>query len=312
MYTSSTIIPSEGNYTTGHDFGKVNGMVNPYLSRFFQRYLLHKAFSVFKWELPAHWSREYFLYTLYCRGFLAIVRTNAFGVIPQGCGLQGFDVFYRPTNAVITNPLLRGITTPRINEQCVLLKLQPDYCGITDLVTYYGDMMALCAQTSGVNLVNSQLSYVFTAENKAASESFKKMYSKIANGEPFVVQDSKLARSDGTPAWQLFQQNVGQNYIAGQLYDDLRKLEQRFDTAIGIPNANTEKRERLITDEVNANNIETRTLSEMWLEELEDGIGKAKDMFNIEISVRFRNNPEGGEPNEGERTVERTNSSTKR
>lgn len=304
MYTSSAIIPAMGNYTTGHGFGKVNTMVNPDMSRFFQRYLLHKAFSVFKWKLPEHWSKDYFLYTLYCRGFLAVVRTDAFGVIPQGCGLQGFDVFYRPTNAVITNPLLRGIVTPRIDKQCTIVKLQPDYCGIMDLVTYYGDMMALCAQTAGVNLVNSQLSYVFTAENKAAAESFRKLYSKIANGEAFVIQDSKLVRADGSPAWELFQQNVGQNYIAGQLYDDLRKLEQRFDTAVGIPNANTEKRERLITDEVNANNVETKSLAEMWLEELKECVDKTNKMFNTEFAVEWRNEPrKEGEPNDGKRNV---------
>lgn len=291
MYTAATIIPAMGNYQTGHDFGKVNGLVNADTSRFFQRYLLHKAFSVFRWTLPAHWSKEYFLYSLYCRGFLAVINTDKFGIIPQGCALQGFDVFYQPTNAVITNPLLRGITTPRIGVQCALIKLQPDYCGIMDLVTYYGDLMALTCQTAGVNLVNSQLSYVFTAENKASAESFKKMYSRIASGDPCVVQDSKMVRADGSPAWQLFQQNVGQNYIAGELYDDLRKLEQRFDTAIGIPNANTEKRERLITDEVNANNIETRSLAEMWLEELQTCVAKANAMFGLKLAVDWRHDP---------------------
>lgn len=307
MYTQATIIPAMGNYTTGHNFGKVNGMVNPDLSQFFQRYLLQKAFSVFRWKLPQHWNKEYFLYTLYCRGFLAVVNTTAFGVIPQGCSLQGFGVFYQPTNAVITNPLLKGIVTPRIGVQCELLKLTPDYCGIADLVTYYGDMMALTCQTAGVNLVNSQLSYVFTAENKAGAESFRQMYKKIASGDAFVIQDSKLARADGSPAWQLFQQNVGQNYIAGQLYDDLRKLEQRFDTIIGIPNANTEKRERLITDEVNANNIETQSLSESWLEELQSGAEKVCKMFNIELSVDWRNKPrQEVKTNDGGRTVKQS------
>lgn len=307
MYTQATMIPSMGNYQTGRDFGKVNGMVNADLSQFFQRYLLQKAFSVFRWTLPKQWSKEYFLYTLYVRGFLAVINTDKFGVIPQGCALQGFDVMYQPTNAVITNPLLKGITTPRIGVQCALIKLQPDYCGIMDLVTYYGDMMALTCQTAGVNLVNSQLSYVFTAENKASAESFRKMYTKIASGEAFVIQDNKMVRADGTPAWQLFQQNVGQNYIAGQLYDDLRKLEQRFDTTIGIPNANTEKRERLITDEVNANNIETRTLAESWLEELQTGVEKSNTMFNLQLAVDWRHDPGKEVPqNDGERPVKQS------
>lgn len=261
------------------------------LARFFQRYLLQKTFSVFKWTLPGHWSIEYFLHVLYGWGYIAIVKTDKFGVIPQGCGLRGYDVFYRPTNAVIVNPLLRGITEPRIGKECVLLKLAPDFGGVMDLVEYYGSMMALAAQTAGANLSNSKLSYIFSASTKAAADSFKTMHDKIANGELSVVVDKALFNSDGSPNWTNFTQNVGQNYIADKLFEDLRKLEQRFDTAIGIPNANTDKKERLIVDEVNANNVETVTLCELWLEELKKGCAEANKMFGIEMGVDWRHKP---------------------
>jgi hypothetical protein len=35
------------------------------LARLFRRYLLEKAMSVFKWNMPEAWSRDYFLYVLY-------------------------------------------------------------------------------------------------------------------------------------------------------------------------------------------------------------------------------------------------------
>ena len=50
------------------------------LTRFFQRYLLQKAISVFKWKLPENWSRDYFLYVLYCWGFIAIVNKICFNL----------------------------------------------------------------------------------------------------------------------------------------------------------------------------------------------------------------------------------------
>ena len=81
---------------------------NTTLSLYFQRYLLQKAMSVFKWEMPVDWSKNYTLYTLYCWGFFAVVNTDRYGVIPQACGLRGYDVFYQPTHAIITNPLLSG------------------------------------------------------------------------------------------------------------------------------------------------------------------------------------------------------------
>lgn len=262
------------------------------LTRFFQRYLLQKAISVFKWKMPSTWSRDYFLYTLYCRGFVAIVNTDKFGVIPQGCGLKGYNVFYQPRSVIIQNPLISQTLEPEIGRNCVLLKLQPDFGGIMDLVSFYAQEMALASEAVDVNLLNSKLSYVFTASNKNAAESLKKLYDRIASGEPAVVVDKALYNDDGTVCWEAFQQNVGQNYIVSDLLSDLRKIEAEFDTKIGIPNANTDKKERLISDEVNANNVETRNLPELWLESLRQGCEVSRKMFGIELSVDWRNNPE--------------------
>lgn len=136
------------------------------LCRYFTKYLLQKAMSVFEWDLPETWNKDYFLYVLYCWGYVAVINTDKFGVIPQGCGLKGYDVFYAPTHAVIANPLLSGILEPRIGTQCELLKLQPDFSGILDLVGHYAEQMALASQSVSVNLLNSKLSYVFTAKQR--------------------------------------------------------------------------------------------------------------------------------------------------
>lgn len=262
------------------------------LCRYFTKYLLQKAMSVFEWDLPETWNKDYFLYVLYCWGYVAVVNTDKFGVIPQGCGLKGYDVFYAPTHAVIANPLLSGILEPRIGTQCELLKLQPDFSGILDLVGHYAEQMALASQSVSVNLLNSKLSYVFTAKTKALAESLKKMYDQISSGEPAVVIDSRLKNAaDGEETWKAFEQNVGGNYIVTDLLADLRKIEAMFDTEIGIPNANTDKRERLIQDEVNANNIETYSKCAMWLENLQDACKRVNDMFGLSIAVRWREIP---------------------
>lgn len=262
------------------------------ISNFYRRYLLQKAISIFEFKIPEYWSRDYFLYVLFCQGYLCLLNTDKYGVIPQMCGLQGYNVFYQPTTCLVTNPLLKGLLRPRIDVDCVLLKLQPDYGGVMDLVSFYGDMLALCAQTAGNNILNSKLSYVFTVNNKNAAESFKKMYDNMAKGDPIVVQDKSLLLDDGSPGWQAFEQNVKQNYISDQLLIDMNKWEQKFDTDIGIPNANTDKKERLITSEVESNNVATTTKAELWLEELKKTFKKANTMFpGIKLSVDFRNKP---------------------
>ncbi len=156
---------------------------NTNLVWYFKRYLLDKTMNVFKWTLPEWWNKDYFRYVLYCMGYITIVNTDRFGVIPQLSGLRGYNVFYAPTHAIITNPHINGILEPEIDSQCVVIKLTHDYMGIGDLISYYADMMALCAEGAGMNIVNSKLAYIAGAKNKAMAEALKKM--------GFTVTDSK-------------------------------------------------------------------------------------------------------------------------
>ena len=264
---------------------------NTKLRNYFRKYLLQKAMSVFKWTLPDEWDRDYFLYTLYCRGFISILYTNRYGVICQECSPGGYNLYYRPSYVIVTNPLIRETLTLNIDRDCVLLKLQPDYSSIMDIVGYYADQMALASEAMGVNLVNTKTGTVFGAESKAQAETYKKMYDNLSEGDPAVVIGKKLLNDDGTPNWFPFTQHIKESYVVSDVLSDMRKIEAMFDTEIGIPNANTDKRERLISDEVNANNVETATRCELWLETLRKGIDKANNMFNLQLSVDWRVNP---------------------
>lgn len=258
------------------------------LAWYFRRYLIQKAIAVFKWKMPEEWAQNYVLYVLYCWGYLAIVNTDKFGVIAQGCSLSGYNVFYQPTKAIISNPLLTGILNPIIGKQCTLLRLQPDYGGIMDKVNYYADILALCSETIGTNLFNSKLAYVFGSKNKADAESFKKMYDNIASGEPAQFIGKDLFNEDGSPNWMMFNQDLRNSYIAGDILEDMRKWELKFCSDLGIPNSNTEKKERLITSEVESNNVEVKLWADMALESLQKGCKEARDMFGIELDVDWR------------------------
>ena len=262
---------------------------NTALVEYYTRYLFQKVISVFEFEgLPEEWADNYFKYVLFGYGVIAVIYTDKYGVICQDCGLSGFDVFYQPTRCIIANPHLPGLKEFKIHENCEIIKLQPDYGSVMDLVTTYADLMALALETTGANLLNSKLSYVFFASNKTAAESFKKLYDRVASGEPMAVIDKNLMLEDGTPAWQMFTQNVGQNYITDRLLNDMKTLEDQFNTVIGVPNANTQKRERMITDEVNANNVDTQCRVNLWLETMNKDIERVNRMFGTDIKVKYR------------------------
>ena len=284
----------------------VNSMISPStmhvrdtnLAWYFRRYLLQKAIAVFKWNLPKEWAQNYILYVLYCWGYFAVVNTDKFGVIAQACSLAGYDVFYQPTKAIISNPLLTGILEPKIGTQCTLVRLQPDYGGIMDKVNFYADMLALSAETAGTNLFNSKLAYVFASGSKQDAESFKKMYDNIASGEPAQFVGKNLFNEDGSPNWTMFNQNLKQSYIAGDILEDMRKWELKFCSDLGIPNSNTEKKERLITSEVESNNVEVKLWADLALESLKKSCEEANAMFGIDMSVDWRFKEEVGDYDE--------------
>ena len=268
---------------------------NTELWRYYFRYLIQQAIAQFKWTLPEGWDADYFLYTLYGRGYLAIFDAGPlFGVIPNQCTLRGLNVYYHPTHAMIANPLLPEVHDLQINRDCVVLKLQPNYNSICDKVSYYADMMALCDETATVNLFNSQLSYVLAAGNKTAAEALKKMFDQMHSGNPAVAVDKTLLGDDGKPTWFPFNQDVGTNFVVDRIQMAKENFKDQFLTDLGIPNANTHKRERLVVAEVKANQTETAIVPDMWIQHLQDECQRVKTMFDIDIGVEWRFDPAKG------------------
>lgn len=278
---------------------------NTRLRRYFRKYLFQKAISVFKWDIPEEWDKDYFLYTLYGLGYIAVIDTDQYGVICQGGALGGYNLYYRPSYIIITNPLIRKSITANLDNDCALIKLQPDYSSIMDIVGYYADLMALASESTGINLLNVKSGTVFGAQNKAQAESYKKMYDTLSDGDPAVVIDKTMLDDQGQPTWFPFTQHLKESYVVTDLLSDMRKIEAMFDTDIGIPNANTDKRERLITDEVNANNVETATRCELWLESIRKGIDKANSKYNLALTVDWRVKPVINPIGEGSNNVQR-------
>lgn len=270
---------------------------NTALTGYFAKRLFEKILSCYEIDIPENWPKNFFKYVLFGQGFICVFDTPKYGLVALNCWPYGYNLYYQPREVTIANPLLPGDTRKKIDVDCVLVKLKDDYGGIIPLVSLYADLMALCVEAAGVNILNTKLAYVFGAENKAQAETMKKLFDRIASGEPAAFVDKKLFREDGTPAWVMFQQDIGRNYITDKILLDLKRIYDDFCNAAGIPNANTEKRERLITDEVNANNDDTEALPRLIIENVTDGFKKVKAMFGADCSIKYI-------ANFNERTVE--------
>ena len=72
------------------------------------------------------------------------------------------------------------------------------------------------------------------------------------------------------------------------MLDDMLKIDARFCTEIGIPNVNLAKASGVTDNEVEANNIDTKSKVSLWLETIKDGLDKVNDMFDLNLSVELR------------------------
>ena len=264
------------------------------LAKYNFKYLFQRALSVFDFKIPKEWEKNFFLNTLYGIGYLIVLNTDEFGKICQFGNIYGYDLYYQPAFATVVNPVFteRGIGNKysdlRIGKDCALLRLSPNYHGISDICRYYAEMLATAQSSLQVNLLNTKFSYIFGAKNKQQAETLKRMYDDIASGKSAVFIDKSLYDENGNLAISVLTQDVNSVYIGGNLLNDIRNILNDFDSMIGIPNSNLQKKERMIVDEANMNNFETKALCYVWKEMLDKDIDKINKMYDLDLSVEFR------------------------
>lgn len=274
----------------------VDGVFNA-SSVFYNRELLRLIFSAYEFTgVPEEWDYDYMLTHIFVDGMFAITDTEV-GVIPLRCGVTGVNYWDHPTEVQIAVPVL-GTMRRKIGEECALVKLQYDYKGIMELVQRYATNLAMCDSSIAVNLMNTKAVIIGQAEDAKQAQTLKKMYDEISAGKPFVVTRNGMVKIGESVIFN----PVKQAFVADDVQLLKRKIMNEFLTRIGIGNANTEKRERLISDEVNANNEESEVAKNHWVKTVNEGLKEANRLYGLSLGFRQvkTETTEGGEVNESE------------
>lgn len=254
---------------------------NSGLAKISKRYLFMDLVSNFDIEVPEWWDETFTKYTLFGNGHFTVFDTDKFGVIPMNNSLYGMNVFYMPNKSIVANPLIESRDLV-IGRDCVVVHLTDDYMGVFDLVEHYGDLMALTLEGIAVNILNSRLAHIAEAENAAHGESLKKLIDKILSGEPAVIERKRNAisssNSGGSP-FNLFLQNIGQNFVAPEMIESLQNIQSMFRSEIGISNLEVRKKERMLADEVNKGDEYSKTKAGAWIRNVRKGFAAAEKMF---------------------------------
>lgn len=273
---------------------------------FWERSLFQRACSVLQFELPDTWQgpvKDFFYYCLFKFGYVAVFKTDEFGTVFQPCTLNGYNFYYQPTEALISNPLYSERLT--IGENCEIIKLCPDYFGIWDVISYYAEKLSTLDNAINMSLINNKFAFMIGARNKTAGEALKKMLDKVNRGEPAVIYDMKLLNDpqDKAEPWQyLERKNLKESYLTTDQLMDFQTLLNNFDTEIGIPVLPYQKKERMVTSEAESKIIDATSRSVVWFDTVSSCLEIVNKHFGLNLSCSLRYDlqeaPEGGDVNE--------------
>ena len=281
------------NNIDGHTQPTMLKYCNSVTYAYWQRSLYQRAISTIDFKgLPEHWeasNRDFFYWCLFRFGYIGVFDTDKFGLSFQPGNLYGFDFYYQPVEFIVANPKLNE--RYKIHEECEIIKLTPDYAGIWDIISYYA--MLLSALDSGISssIVNSKFAWMMGAKNKAAAETLKKIFDKVASGEPAVVFDQSLLQMDPQSKeepWSFLERsNLKQSYITTDLLMDKSTLLSSFDAEIGIRSLPYNKKERLVTAEAESREQDSTARLMVWKATLDSSIKLVNDMFGTNIKAEL-------------------------
>ena len=273
---------------------------NTYLYRWHFKNLLDKFYAVFDIEnMPPSFSKRLIFNAVFIGGVACVFDDEKYGLMCQPCTFRDVTVNYEPAYAIVSNPYAQIVDySLKIGEDCELLHFDINYCSIVEYMDYFA---TLKAQLTGVMINQSRTlenPYIFACENSKIAESFKKMATKISEGDPFIFADKNLFTVDGKLNMELFNKELSKNFIMDKVVEIIDDLEQEFLQTIGVPRMYFKKKERMTDDEVNKNDSNTSLLRDYWLDTLNESCEKINNMFNTNMSFKVSENVvNGGESN---------------
>lgn len=250
--------------------------------------LMKMIYTIFKFDnVPPYWNMPYFKEKLFNRGVLAVVDTSA-GVLPLECSYDGINIWGMPVYFNINNVVL-GNLRGKIGEDGELIYfsvVENTYKSMVQLVDRYASLLANIDGSLNTTLINSRMAQVFEASSNSQLKVMEKIYDQISNGKPAVF----VRKNGEEPFEHAIFNNVKNTYIGNDLIITKQSIFNEFKSEIGINNSNTQKKERLITSEVENNKEELNSNIYEWYYNLSDCINKVNAMFNLNISVSFNEN----------------------
>lgn len=254
------------------------------------------AKSAFKWEnlpncIDEKWIEKY----LFEEGRCMFFKDKEKGFMVTKCTDGGMVNYYdEPTilRPVATNYDGSGATYDN-NEECVLIRNNDDCIPTISTIKLYAYRLAEISRTIDINISAMKTPTLITCSEKQRL-TLKNVYHQWNENEP-VIFGSKDLDLSGVSVLK-----TDAPVVFDKLQLQKHQIWNECMTFLGINNANMDKRERLVDDEVQANNDQIEMCSQLMLKNRELACKRINELFNTNIKVSFRNATEGDFEGSGE------------
>ena len=212
--------------------------------------------SMFDWvNLPSSMNARFIEMCLYYQGQAALLYDDDYGYINTMAADGGYiNIYGLPTEVMCYSyrfnqrrSLFMTDTGEEKGKECILVMNNYERVPTQATVTLFAARLAEAQRTADVNIKAQRTPILITTDQKQYF-TLKKMYEEYDGNTPAIFADKNLISPDALKAMK-----TDAPFICNDIYQYKREIWNEFLTFMGIQNL-SEKRERLITGEVDSNN----------------------------------------------------------
>lgn len=254
-----------------------------YSDYYYQLKLLAK--SVFQWEnlpngIDESWIEEY----LFTHGECMFLNDYKLGLMVARCTRNGLNAYDEPTGLVPTatgHIFKKSTYSPK---ECVLIKNNDLSIPTIDTIRLFAYDLARIHRTIDTNIKALKTPILIQCSEKQR-KSLQIVYSSWDEDMPVIWGDKEL----DIGGFNVMKTDAP--IVFDKLQIQKHAIWNEAMTFLGINNANMDKRERLVDDEVQANNEQIKLSASVMLKSRQRACDLINDMFKPEkpVTVKMRN-----------------------
>lgn len=251
-----------------------------YTNHFYNLSLL--ARSRFKWNnLPNGINEKWIEKYLFEEGSCIFFKDKTLGFMVTRYGYDGGLNYYNEPTGVRAYATDYVPTFWENNVNCIIIGNNDDYIPTRPKTTMYSAKLTNIDRAIDTNINLQKIPYVITCSDKQKL-SFKQVIKQTQSNEPVIYGDKNLDLNE----IKVLKTDVPIVFDKLQIQKD--NILNEYLTSLGINNANTNKRERLIVNEVDSNNQYIKSNEDVELKARENACKLINEMFGLNISVERR------------------------